>query len=77
MKFLQLEASHDREKELLHDITELQWRYLQHFANTYAHLYTPTLLSNLIIAYFGMYRLIRVQDELQKNRTENAQVNFQ
>ncbi|KAG8643833.1 hypothetical protein MANES_11G070900v8 [Manihot esculenta] len=39
-----LEASHDREKELLHDITELQWR------------------------------LIRVQDELQKNRTENAQV---
>ncbi|XP_058004684.1 uncharacterized protein LOC110640134 isoform X2 [Hevea brasiliensis] len=38
-----LEAAHDREKELLHEITELQWR------------------------------LIRVQDELQKYRTENAQ----
>ncbi|KAF2323072.1 hypothetical protein GH714_033155 [Hevea brasiliensis] len=44
---LQLEAAHDREKELLHEITELQWR------------------------------LIRVQDKLQKYRTENAQVNFQ
>ncbi|KAM4102152.1 hypothetical protein ACB094_05G201900 [Castanea mollissima] len=39
-----LEASHDREKELLHEITELQWR------------------------------LICAQDELQKIKTENAQV---
>ncbi|XP_035548264.1 serine/threonine-protein kinase OSR1 isoform X3 [Juglans regia] len=41
---LQLEAAHDREKELLHEIAELQWR------------------------------LIRAQDELQKVKTENAQV---
>ncbi|XP_058003625.1 uncharacterized protein LOC131180035 [Hevea brasiliensis] len=39
-----LEAAHDREKELLHEITELQWR------------------------------LVCAQDELQKYRTENAQV---
>jgi len=39
-----LEAAHDREKELLHEITELQWR------------------------------LICAQDELQKYKTENAQV---
>ncbi|XP_031272186.1 serine/threonine-protein kinase BLUS1 isoform X2 [Pistacia vera] len=39
-----LEASHEREKELLHEITELQWR------------------------------LICAQDELQKYKTENAQV---
>ncbi|KDP41922.1 hypothetical protein JCGZ_26940 [Jatropha curcas] len=39
-----LEAAHDREKELLHEITDLQWR------------------------------LICAQDELQKYRTENAQV---
>ncbi|KAF5464130.1 hypothetical protein F2P56_014235 [Juglans regia] len=39
-----LEAAHDREKELLHEIAELQWR------------------------------LIRAQDELQKVKTENAQV---
>ncbi|XP_044497074.1 serine/threonine-protein kinase BLUS1 isoform X2 [Mangifera indica] len=39
-----LEASHDKEKELLHEITELQWR------------------------------LICAQDELQKHKTENAQV---
>ncbi|KAJ0074800.1 hypothetical protein Patl1_34839 [Pistacia atlantica] len=41
-----LEASHEREKELLHEITELQWR------------------------------LICAQDELQKYKTENAQVNL-
>ncbi|KAL5823491.1 hypothetical protein ACOSQ3_021464 [Xanthoceras sorbifolium] len=41
---LQLEAAHDREKELLHEVTELQWR------------------------------LICAQDELQKYKTENAQV---
>ncbi|KAE7999768.1 hypothetical protein FH972_004169 [Carpinus fangiana] len=41
-----LEAAHDREKELLHEITELQWR------------------------------LICAQDELQKLKTENAQVNI-
>ncbi|KAK2651739.1 hypothetical protein Ddye_011595 [Dipteronia dyeriana] len=41
-----LEAAHDREKELLHEITELQWR------------------------------LICAQDELQKYKTENAQVSF-
>ncbi|KAJ6713181.1 SERINE/THREONINE-PROTEIN KINASE FRAY2 [Salix purpurea] len=39
-----LEAAHDKEKELLHEITELQWR------------------------------LIRTQEELQKYKTENAQV---
>ncbi|KAL4628885.1 hypothetical protein ACB092_05G270000 [Castanea dentata] len=39
-----LEASHDREKELLHEITELQWRF------------------------------ICAEDELQKIKTENAQV---
>ncbi|XP_050235158.1 uncharacterized protein LOC126683341 isoform X2 [Mercurialis annua] len=39
-----LEAAHDREKELLHEITELQWR------------------------------LICAQEELQKHKTENAQV---
>ncbi|KAH8522656.1 hypothetical protein H0E87_003344 [Populus deltoides] len=39
-----IEAAHDREKELLHEITELQWR------------------------------LIRTQEELQKYKTENAQV---
>ncbi|KAG8656123.1 hypothetical protein MANES_04G098600v8 [Manihot esculenta] len=39
-----LEAAHDREKELLHEITELQWR------------------------------LICAQEELQKHRTENAQI---
>ncbi|KAK7349072.1 hypothetical protein VNO77_06136 [Canavalia gladiata] len=39
-----LEAAHDREKELLHEITELQWR------------------------------LICTQEELQKLKTENAQV---
>ncbi|KAK0595386.1 hypothetical protein LWI29_006100 [Acer saccharum] len=41
---LNLEAAHDREKEMLHEITELQWR------------------------------LICAQDELQKYKTENAQV---
>ncbi|GAV78078.1 Pkinase domain-containing protein [Cephalotus follicularis] len=39
-----LEVAHDREKELLHEITDLQWR------------------------------LICAQDELQKHKTENAQV---
>ncbi|KAG6729784.1 hypothetical protein I3842_01G049300 [Carya illinoinensis] len=39
-----LEEAHDREKELLHEIAELQWR------------------------------LIRAQEELQKFKTENAQV---
>ncbi|XP_019448439.1 PREDICTED: serine/threonine-protein kinase OSR1 isoform X2 [Lupinus angustifolius] len=39
-----LEAAHDREKELLHEITELQWR------------------------------LVCTQEELQKLKTENAQV---
>ncbi|XP_007024814.2 PREDICTED: serine/threonine-protein kinase BLUS1 isoform X1 [Theobroma cacao] len=39
-----LEAAHDRERELLHEITELQWR------------------------------LICAQEELQKYKTENAQV---
>ncbi|GKU92727.1 hypothetical protein SLEP1_g6419 [Rubroshorea leprosula] len=39
-----LEAAHDREKELLHEITDLQWR------------------------------LICAQDEIQKYKTENAQV---
>ncbi|XP_061355961.1 uncharacterized protein LOC133300432 [Gastrolobium bilobum] len=41
-----LEAAHDREKELLHEITELQWR------------------------------LICTQEELQKSKTENAQVSI-
>ncbi|OIW08871.1 hypothetical protein TanjilG_05846 [Lupinus angustifolius] len=41
---MQLEAAHDREKELLHEITELQWR------------------------------LVCTQEELQKLKTENAQV---
>ncbi|KAK9280799.1 hypothetical protein L1049_003688 [Liquidambar formosana] len=39
-----LESAHDREKDLLHEITELQWR------------------------------LICTQEELQKSKTENAQV---
>ncbi|KAG5026206.1 hypothetical protein JHK86_022120 [Glycine max] len=39
-----LEAAHEREKELLHEITDLQWR------------------------------LICTQEELQKLKTENAQV---
>ncbi|KAJ8774135.1 hypothetical protein K2173_009566 [Erythroxylum novogranatense] len=39
-----LEAAHDREKELLHEVTDLQWR------------------------------LIRAQEELQKFKTENAEV---
>uniref|UniRef100_A0A2N9G918 Uncharacterized protein n=1 Tax=Fagus sylvatica TaxID=28930 RepID=A0A2N9G918_FAGSY len=41
-----VETAHDREKELLHEITELQWR------------------------------LICAQEELQKIKTENAQVNI-
>ncbi|GFZ17272.1 protein kinase superfamily protein [Actinidia rufa] len=41
-----LEAAHDREKELLNEISDLQWR------------------------------LICTQEELQKYKTENAQVNF-
>ncbi|XVF27178.1 hypothetical protein REPUB_Repub14bG0084300 [Reevesia pubescens] len=41
-----LEVAHDREKELLHEITELQWR------------------------------LICAQEELQKYKTENAQVSL-
>ena len=39
-----LEVAHDREKELLHEISELQWR------------------------------LICAQEELQKYKTDNAQV---
>jgi serine/threonine-protein kinase OSR1/STK39 len=39
-----LEAAHEREKELLHDITDLQWR------------------------------LICAEEELQKYKTEHAQV---
>ncbi|XP_057966902.1 serine/threonine-protein kinase BLUS1 isoform X2 [Malania oleifera] len=41
-----LEAAHDREKELLHVVTELQWR------------------------------LLCAQEELQKFKTDNAQVNY-
>ncbi|KAK8618661.1 hypothetical protein V6N13_132645 [Hibiscus sabdariffa] len=71
-----LELAHDREKELLHEVTELQWRYSDIMKHSIS-FFPPENRKTVSKPRFGyICRLICAQEELLKYKTENGQVSF-